>query len=100
MPGKLQNYRMKISWEPRFPVPDTCTVKRTQVVTIGSSSSNYTFQGGEGYSNYTVSIQARTAGGWSPEAEIEFVDQKKGGQCLFEHPRFRFRITIDVIVIL
>lgn len=80
MPGHLQRYQMTFTWEPLYPVPDACTVdRRSEVDNIAPLLSNYTWYEGEGHSNYTVSIQARTGGGLSPKTQLAFCSLVKGG---------------------
>lgn len=94
MPGQLQKYKLTASWKPLYPVPDFCNVSRKAVLeNIRPTANNYTWKGGEGYSEYTAHMEARTDAGWGAKSEIiTFRSGQKGGVfCIFS-----FRVYIII----
>lgn len=81
MPGQLQKYKITTSWEPLYPVPDFCDVNRSTVLeNIRPTANNYTWKGGEGYSEYTAYMEAQTNAGWgSRSLSINFRSGARGG---------------------
>ncbi|OXU30036.1 hypothetical protein TSAR_017032 [Trichomalopsis sarcophagae] len=80
MPGQQQKYKLTTSWKPLYPVPDFCNVTRSAVMeNIRPTANNYTWKGGEGYSEYTAYMEASTDAGWGSKSEsITFLSDQKG----------------------
>ncbi|XP_014227705.1 uncharacterized protein LOC106653007 [Trichogramma pretiosum] len=80
MPGRLLQYRLRLLGEPLYPVPDHCHVDRAHLVDdLAADQTSYEWLGGDGFTNYTAWIEAKTRSGWSPRSQaIYFRSQFRG----------------------
>lgn len=76
MPGRLLKYKIKITWSPRYVMPDFCPSKRQYANNnINANANTFTLDDGDGFSDYIVEIAAYTKGGWSRDANASIMFQ-------------------------
>ncbi|XP_058788976.1 receptor-type tyrosine-protein phosphatase eta-like isoform X2 [Phymastichus coffea] len=91
-PGRLAGYRIDFDWQPSYPVPEACRVDHTyQLDEIDPELSTAALDREEACARYRARIAARTAAGYSPEAEIEFSSASGGVPTNATELRCRWR---------
>ncbi|KAI4481601.1 hypothetical protein M0802_013899 [Mischocyttarus mexicanus] len=95
LPGVLIEFQIKFTWNKLSERPDSSTDSISGIVIIGNiTGTSFEYSKGKPYRNYTATVKARSAAGWSNDSNtVTFVTQP--GIPLEPNEEYIKSITID-----